>query len=376
MDFSTAELTRYSRHFNLPNFSRAAQLKLKQAKVLLIGTGGLGSPMALYLTAAGVGHIGLIDADVVDLSNLQRQVLYTTKDIGQSKVEIAAQRLSALNPHVSFTTYNEYLSVDNAIDIISQYDIIADGTDNFPTRYLVNDACVLTGRVNVYASIFRYEGQVAVFNQVLQDGTRSANYRDLYPTPPPAGSVPDCAAGGILGVMAGVLGNLQALEVIKAITGIGDGLINQILLVDTLSMSFRKLKYSKKADTNITELVNYDEFCGVQSSEITTMAIKEITVQDLKEWRDSGKAHQLVDVREANEYEFANIDGDLIPLGSIMSAQDKIKDDVDVVLMCRSGQRSAAAVDALQKAGFDNLYNLKGGILAWSREIDNTIPQY
>jgi sulfur-carrier protein adenylyltransferase/sulfurtransferase len=376
--FTTSELTRYSRHFNLPNFGLESQRKLKDAKVLVVGAGGLGAPLLLYLTAAGVGHIGIVDGDSINLSNLQRQVLYQTEDINQSKVVIAIDRLKALNPHVNFVSHPYMLTNDNALEIISQYDIVADGTDNFPTRYLINDACVLANKINVYAAIFRFEGQVSIFNAPLSDGSNSANYRDLYPTPPPHGTVPDCATGGILGVLAGIIGNFQALEVIKIITGIGEPLIQRLLHYDSLSVSMRTIAYKKRAETKIDKLINYQHFCGVESTSNNNQMsnIKEITVQQLKDWKDTNKDFQLVDVREINEYQFTNINGESIPLGNLMSSQNKIKTDVDVVVMCRSGQRSAAAIDALQKAGFDNLFNLKGGILAWSREIDSSIPQY
>lgn len=374
---SSQEYKRYSRHLNLPQFGIEEQVKLKKARVLVVGAGGLGSPVLLYLAAAGVGTLGIIDGDTVALSNLQRQILYTTDQIGQYKIEAAVDRLKNLNTDIDIVCHTEQLSNENAIDIIQQYDIVADGSDNFPTRYLVNDACVLTGRTNVYASLFRFDGQVSVFNYQFDDHSYSANYRDLYPTPPPEGKIPDCAHGGVLGVLAGVVGSMQALEVIKLITGIGEPLINKLLLYEALGTSMRTIKYQKRATTNIIKLIDYHHFCAADNKSVKNMsALKEITVQELKEWQDANKSFQLIDVRESHEFEFANIGGELMPLSTIMSSIDKIKEDIPKVVMCRSGQRSAAAVDALQKAGLDHIYNLKGGILAWSREIDNSIPQY
>lgn len=374
---SEQEYQRYSRHLNLPQFSLAEQLKLKNGRVLVVGAGGLGSPLLLYLAAAGVGHIGIIDHDVIDISNLQRQVLYGASDIGLSKAATAKTKLLALNNTIEVTCYDELLNTSNALEIIEKYDIVADGSDNFPTRYLVNDACVLTGTPNVYASIFRFDGQVSVFNAKLSELVYSPNYRDLYPIPPPPGQVPDCATGGVLGVLAGIVGSMQSLEVIKLLTGIGEPLIGKLLLYDALSASTRTIKYSKRPDINITELINYEHFCGLEQQNKKEMStIKEITVQELNEWKSSEKDFQLIDVREAHEYEFANIGGELMPLSGIMSSLDKVADNKAKVVMCRSGQRSAAAVDAIQKAGHEDVYNLKGGILAWSKEIDNTIPQY
>ena len=373
---SQNEYIRYSRHLNLPDFSVETQLQLKAARVLIIGAGGLGSPMLFYLAAAGIGTIGIVDDDVVDLSNLQRQVLYDTDDIGKSKCEIAAQKLSALNPDISIIPHHTTLTSDNAEEILSGYDIVADGTDNFATRYLVNDACVLYHKVNVYASIYRYEGQVSVFNMSMPDNHRSANYRDLYPIPPPPDAVPDCATGGVLGVLAGTIGSLQANEVIKIITGSTDVLANKLMIYDSREPSMRIIHYKKSPKTQIITLIDYEHFCGTKTKEDNMSALQEITVQELQAWQKENKDFQLIDVREGHEYEFANIGGELMPLGDIMSSLDKINDDKPKVVMCRSGQRSAAAVNALQQAGQTNLYNLKGGILAWSREIDPSVPQY
>ena len=373
---SPAELARYSRHIAIPEFNLAAQLKLKAAKVLVVGSGGLGSPMLLYLTAAGVGHIGIVDFDVVDDSNLQRQVLFTVDDIGKSKSKTAKERLEKLNPHVKFTVYNNAFTKDNALEIIKDYDIVADGTDNFPTRYLVNDACVLAGKINVYASIFRFEGQVSVFNFLNEDGTRGANYRDLFPEPPPPGMVPSCAEGGVLGVLPGIIGSMQASEVIKVITGVGDPLAGRLFLFDAASFTTRILKVRKNSNTQITELINYEEFCGI-GIENEEEKIKEVSVSDLKKWKDEGIDFQLIDVRQPYEYDIANLGGELIPQSELVQNLDKISKTKKVIIHCRSGKRSADAIRDLQNLGeFENLYNLKGGILEYSKEIDSTIPLY
>ena len=378
MNLTTQEQIRYSRHFNLPNFGMEAQQRLKESKVLVVGAGGLGSPLLLYLAAAGVGHIGIIDDDIIDLSNLQRQVLYIEKDIGSSKTSKASKRIHALNPNISVIRHEVRLSNENALEIIKDYDVVADGTDNFPTRYLVNDACVMLGVTNVYASIFQYEGQVSVFNYPLNDGKRGPHYRDLYPVPPEAGLIPDCATGGVLGVIAGIVGSYQALEVIKCLTGIGEPLVGKLLIFDALVSSSQTIKFKKTYTAEITELINYEDFCGVgtKNNKKDMSAIREITVQDLKEWKEKGKDFQLIDVREQHEIDFASIGGEHIVLGDLLARQAEVEDEKEVVIMCRSGQRSAAAVNALQQQGFENLYNLKGGITAWSREIDSSIPTY
>jgi len=372
---SAEEMARYARHIAIPEFNVEGQKKLKAAKVLVIGSGGLGSPVLLYLAAAGVGHLGIVDFDVVDDSNLQRQVLFTVDDVGKSKAETAKKRLLALNPHLKITVHNERFTKDNALDLVRQYDVVADGTDNFPTRYLVNDACVLAGKVNVYASIFRFEGQVSVFNYLHADGSRGPNYRDMFPEPPPPGLVPNCAEGGVLGVLPGIIGSMQACEVIKVITGVGEPLAGRIFLFDAASFTTRILKVSKNPDTKITELINYDQFCGIAPAENTP--VKEITVRELYEMQVQGDDFQLIDVREPYEYEIANLQGELIPLGSVAESADRIARDKKVVIHCRSGKRSADAIRELERLhGFDNLYNLKGGILAWSKEIDNQVPTY
>jgi len=376
MTLTQQEYQHYARHFNLPGFGTEKQLILKKSKVLVVGAGGLGSPILMYLAAAGIGQIGIIDNDVVDMSNLQRQVLYGINEVGKPKAQEAAKRLRNLNPNIEVITYQQYLDRDNAMEIISQYDIVADGTDNFATRYLVNDACVLCGIPNVYASIYQYEGQVSVFNYSYEDGSSGPHYRDLFPQPPEPGLVPDCATGGVLGVLAGIIGTMQGLEVIKVLAGIGEPLVGRLLIYDALTSRSRIISFQNKSSVEITELINYEDFCGVSPDIENQSSMKEITVQVLKEWKDSGKDFQLIDVRESNEIEFVSIGGDHIPLGDIMSRQDEVSEDKVVVMMCRSGQRSAAALGALQQQGKENLYNLKGGILAWAREIDTSLPTY
>jgi adenylyltransferase/sulfurtransferase len=377
MTLSPDELSRYSRHFNLPQFDIVAQEKLKNAKVLVVGAGGLGAPVLLYLAASGVGTLGIIDMDSVDITNLQRQILYDTSHIGISKVKKAKDRITAMNPHIAVNTYPFALTAENALEIIREYDLVVDGTDNFQTRYLVNDAVVLCDKVNVYASIFRFEGQVSVFNYRYEDNSHGPNYRDLYPTPPAPGVVPDCATGGVLGVLPGIVGSMQALEVIKLITGVGEPLIGKLLIYDALKGTTRILKYREKTAVKISGLINYDEFCGVTSSKSENMgSIKEITVQELKEWKDSNKDFQLIDVREQNEWDLVNIAGEHVPMGEIMHFTDSIATDKEVVVLCRTGKRSAAVISALQRRGFENLYNLKGGIKAWAQEIDTSLPTY
>ena len=369
------ELARYARHLAIPEFNVAGQQKLKTAKVLVIGAGGLGSPVLLYLTAAGVGHIGIVDFDVVDESNLQRQVLFTVNDIGLSKAATAKKRLEALNPNVKFTIYNTAFTKENALDIIKDYDVVADGTDNFPTRYLVNDACVLAGKVNVFASIFRFEGQVSVFNYLSEDGIRGPNYRDLFPEPPPPGLVPSCAEGGVLGVLPGIIGSMQASEVIKVITGVGEPLAGRLFLFDAASFTSRILKVNKNPETSISTLINYEQFCGMEP--LDSVEIKEITVQELKLMLDTKSDFQLIDVREPYEYDIANLNGELIPLGQIATIADRIDKNKKVIIHCRSGKRSADAIRELQQHyNFENLYNLKGGIIAYSKEVDESIPVY
>jgi len=372
-NLTSEELRRYARHLAIPDFGLESQQKLKAARVLVVGAGGLGSPLLLYLAAAGVGHIGIVDFDTVDESNLQRQVLYDVQHLGQPKAQQAKKRLQALNPHLHITVHETQLTSENAETILANYEIVADGTDNFPTRYLVNDACVLFDKINVYASIFRFEGQVAVFNNKRADGSRGPNYRDIFPSPPPPGLVPNCAEGGVLGVLPGIIGSMQANEVIKLITGIGEPLDGKLFLFDAASFSTRTLKIPKNPGTRITELIDYEAFCG--STEKTV--VQEITVQELKKLLDEQADLQLIDVREPYEFDIANLGGELIPKAELPAAVAKVSRNKKVVLHCRSGQRSAAAIQMLQEQfGFTNLYNLKGGLLAWAKEIDPTIPTY
>lgn len=374
-NLSPQEMARYARHIAIPEFNVEGQKKLKAAKILVIGSGGLGSPVLLYLAAAGVGHIGIVDFDVVDESNLQRQVLFTIDDIGKSKAETAKNKLLKLNPFIKITVHNTAFTKDNALEIIKDYDVVADGTDNFPTRYLVNDACVLAGKVNVYASIFRFEGQVSVFNYLHKDGSRGPNYRDLFPEPPPPGLVPNCAEGGVLGVLPGIIGSLQASEVIKVVTGVGETLSGRLFLFDAATFTTRTLKVAKNPNTKITGLINYEQFCGIVPN--GEKVLKEITVQELKALADQKADYQLIDVREPYEYDIANLKGELIPLSQVVQAAGRISRDKKVIIHCRSGKRSADAIRELELLyNFDNLYNLKGGILAFSKEIDNTIPTY
>jgi molybdopterin/thiamine biosynthesis adenylyltransferase len=339
---SKEELARYSRHIIIPEFNIEGQKKLKAAKVLVIGTGGLGSPMLLYLAAAGVGTIGIVDFDVVDDSNLQRQVLYSVKDVGRPKVEAAKERILGLNPHINVIAYNEHLSSKNALEIFKDYDVVADGTDNFPTRYLVNDACVLTGIPNVYASIFRFDGQVSVFNY-----NNGPNYRDLYPEPPPPGLVPSCAEGGVLGVLPGIIGSLQANEVIKVITGIGETLSGRLFAFDALNFSTKIFKIGKDKSNplngenpTIKELIDYQQFCGIVP-DVINEKVKEITVQELKQKIDAKEDFQLIDVREKHEYDFVNLGAELIPLNTVLDNVEKFSRDKQVIstLQRRCAQR-------------------------------------
>lgn len=386
IDFTSEELGHYSRHLSIPEFGMEGQKKLKTAKVLAVGTGGLGAPMLQYLAAAGVGTIGIVDFDTVEASNLHRQVLFGASDVGRPKVEVAKERLQANNPHIDIVVHNLRLSSDNALDIIREYDVVADGTDNFPTRYLINDACVMLDKPNIHGSIFQFEGQLSVFNYEEAEGVHGPNYRDLFPEPPPPGLVPSCAEAGVLGVLPGIIGCLQASEVIKVITGIGEPLSGQLFIFDAQDFSTRKVKVSKNKENpltgdnpEITELIDYEAFCGIPSAreQKEEAGVPEVTVQEYKSWLESGEDVQLVDVREPHEVEIAEMGGELIPLKTIPENADKISRDKKVVVHCRSGKRSADAIKQLQeKYGFDNLYNLKGGILAWSEEVDDSIPQY
>ena len=366
INFTKEELARYNRHIIIPEFGIEAQKKLKAAKVLVIGSGGLGSPLLLYLAAAGVGTLGIVDLDVVDDSNLQRQVLFGVQDIGIPKVEAAKIRLKQLNPHIKIKTYNTQFTSKNALEIIKDYDVVADGTDNFPTRYLVNDASVLAGIPNVYASIFQFEGQVSVFNYTDKNGTKGPNYRDLYPTPPDPGLIPNCAEGGVLGVLPGIIGSLQANEVIKVITGVGEPLSGRFFVFDALTFETRTLKITKRANsTEIKELIDYEQFCGISAIE---KPVKEISTLELENWISNGEDFQIIDVRETSEYEQINIGAHLIPLGEVIARNHEIEREKKVVIHCRSGARSAKAIRQLEEIGFDNLYNLKGGILDIEQE--------
>jgi len=373
--FSNEELAQYSRHLILPEFNIEGQRKLKNSSVLVVGAGGLGCPVLQYLTAAGVGHIGIMDFDVVDSSNLQRQVLFTVDDIGKPKAETAAKKLSRLNPFIKFTVINSKLTSENALEIIAAYDLVCDGTDNFPTRYLVNDACVILGKPNVHGAIFRFEGQVSVFNFKKKDGTYGPQYRDIFPSPPPPGQVPSCAEGGVLGVLPGIVGSIQANEVIKVLTGIGDPLAGRLFIFDALSFETRILKIGKDPELQAPEqLIDYDDFCGLNPS--PKNGIKEVTVEELKALIDNQEDFQLIDVREPYEYEISNLGGILIPLNQLDARVHDIPSSGKTIIHCRSGARSAKAIKKLEQLGFHNLYNLKGGLMAWAEKIDQKMPKY
>jgi molybdopterin/thiamine biosynthesis adenylyltransferase/rhodanese-related sulfurtransferase len=378
---SNEEILRYSRHLIMPEVTLEGQKKLKAARVLCVGTGGLGSPLALYLTAAGVGTLGLVDFDVVDYTNLQRQVLHYTSDVGRLKLDSAIDKLKAINPFVEIERFDTYLNSTNALDIFSGFDIIADGTDNFATRYLVNDACVLSGKPNVYASIFRFEGQASVFG--ADDGPC---YRCLYPEPPPPGLVPSCAEGGVLGVLPGLLGIIQATEVIKLILGAGEPLIGRLVLVDALAMRFRELRVRKNpecpvcgANPTVKELIDYNQFCGIRGEESeapVSAKIPEIQPEELKRRLDAGEDIFVLDVREPHEYQICSIHGNLIPLGDLPRRVHELDSSREIVVHCKSGARSAKAVDFLRQSGFKRVSNLAGGILAWADRVDPTLPKY
>lgn len=382
-NLTNEELIRYNRHLVLEDFGMQAQLKLKQAKILVVGAGGLGCPALLYLAAAGVGTLGIIDDDKVSLSNLQRQVLYVVTDVGKNKAEAARERLSLLNPTINFACYPVRITSENALGIIKNYDVVVDGTDNFPTRYLLNDACVLLDKPLVYGSILKFEGQASVFNYKKEDGTYSANYRDIFPVPPDADSVPNCEQAGVLGVLPGMIGSIQASEAIKIVTGTGTPLADKLVLLDALTMELTTITLpALQARNTIKNLMDYEDFCGInqknsKSLSIKTNAMKEITVQELQSLKESGEDFQLIDVREPHEYDICNLDGELIPMSQIPHNVAKISKDKKVVVHCRSGKRSGDIVLWLEKnQGFENLYNLKGGILAWANEIDSDMPTY
>lgn len=382
---SKEEILRYSRHLLVPEVGLEGQRKLKAARVLCVGAGGLGSPAALYLTAAGVGTLGLVDFDVVDASNLQRQVLYSTEQVGQPKLQAAAARLRGLNPGVEIRLHDTPLTRHNALEIVRQYDIVVDGADNFPTRYLVNDACVLAGRPNVYGSIFRFDGQASVF--ATKDGPC---YRCLYPEPPPPGLVPSCAEGGVLGVLPGLVGTIQAAEAIKLILGAGNSLAGHLLLVDVLSMEFRRLKLRRDRHCpicgdapTIRELIDYEQFCGLTppvTSPSAKSSVREVTVTELQARIQRGDPPWILDVREQGEFEISRLQGStLIPLGELSKRLAEIPrgaDAPDVIVHCKMGGRSAKAVRLLEEAGFTNAFNLAGGILAWIDQVDPSLAKY
>jgi adenylyltransferase/sulfurtransferase len=379
------EVKRYSRHLIMPEVGMDGQRKLKTSSVLCIGAGGLGSPAAMYLAAAGVGRIGIVDFDVVDYSNLQRQLLHGTPDVGRTKLSSAQDKINALNPHVQVDTYELALSSENALDLFKDYDVILDGTDNFPTRYLVNDACVITGKPNAYGSIFRFEGQASVF--ATKDGPC---YRCLYPEPPPPGLVPSCAEGGVLGVLPGIIGVIQATESIKLMLGLGEPLIGRFLIYDALKMRFRELKLRKDPEcpvcgTNptVTKLIDYEQFCGVrpepQQAQTAGAAMTEweITPVDLKKKMDAGETPFVLDVREPNEYQINRIEGStLIPLGELPRRYQELPKDREIIAQCKMGGRSAKAMDFLKSVGFTHVKNLKGGILEWIDKVDPSQPKY
>ena len=364
------EINRYSRHLILPEVGPKGQEQLKASSVLCIGAGGLGCPLLLYLAAAGVGRIGIVDFDVVDESNLQRQVLYGVSSVGKSKAQVAKERLLDLNPHITVEVHETRLTSDNALELFKQYDVVADGTDNFATRYLVNDACVLAGKPNVYGSIFRFEGMVSVFN--YEGGP---NYRCLYSEPPPPGLVPSCAEGGVLGVLPGVVATLQATEVIKVLLGLGNVSSGKLLVYNALKMSFKELKITKKDDYEINELIDYDQFCGIPQQQEENV-IPEISVERLKEKIDANEDFTLIDVREETEFEICNINGQLMPLNELESFLGDLDKSKEYVVHCKMGGRSARAVAEMQEAGFTNVSNLAGGILAWIDKIDASLDRY
>jgi sulfur-carrier protein adenylyltransferase/sulfurtransferase len=381
-ELSNDEILRYSRHLILPEVNMDGQKKLRAARVLCIGAGGLGSPLAMYLAAAGVGTIGIVDFDVVDYTNLQRQIIHDTNDVGRLKMESARDTITDINPHVEVVGYDERFSSENAMGIVKDYDIVVDGTDNFPTRYLTNDVCVLLGKPNVYGSIFRFEGQASVFW-----AEHGPCYRCLYPEPPPPGMVPSCAEGGVLGVLPGIVGCLQANEAIKLILGVGNPLIGRLLLFNALKMQFRELRLQKDPscpicgpNRTIRELIDYEEFCGIRGEEAPPQEVEEgeeITVRELKARMDRGERLNVIDVREPHEFAIARIPGTkLIPLNQVEERASELNPNEEIILHCRSGKRSADALNRLKAKGFRRLKNLKGGITAWSDEIDASVPKY
>jgi adenylyltransferase/sulfurtransferase len=389
IDLSHEEVQRYSRHLIMPEVGMAGQKKLKAALILLIGAGGLGSPLGMYLAAAGVGRLGLVDYDVVDYTNLQRQIIHGTSDVGRPKLYSARDRILEINPHVRVDTYDVPLTSENALDILAPYDIIIDGTDNFPTRYLTNDACVLLGKPNVYGSIFRFEGQASVF--YAEEGPC---YRCLFPEPPPPGLVPSCAEGGVLGILPGTIGVIQATEAIKLILGRGDSLIGRLLLYDALDMTFDEVRLRKNPDCpvcgpnpTVTELIDYEQFCGVPAHDNSLYladqeegaGVPQITPLELKARLDRGDDLLIVDVREAHEWDISNLEtlgAVLMPQSQVVSRMGELDTAREIIVQCRTGARSAAVVHELQNHGYKKLYNLDGGINRWAREVDLSLPVY
>lgn len=382
--FTKAELERYSRHLIIPEFNLQGQRKLKEAHVLVIGSGGLGSPLLMYLAAAGVGHIGIVDFDVIEDHNLQRQVLFGVDQVGASKAHSAKERILKLNPHIEVTVHDTRITSANALELVSQYDVVADGTDNFPTRYLVNDACVLAGKTNVYASIYRFEGQCSVFNHLRPDGTRGPNYRDLFPSPPPPGLVPSCSEGGVIGVLPGILGSLQALEVIKVLSGVGDVLDGRLFLFDAATFGTRTLKVRPNPKNPLTgenptqtELIDYEMFCGLGDKPKEERAVREIEPAALAKQLKADAPPVVIDVREPYEYAIAHMDGILMPQDTVAERVADIPRDRPVVVHCRSGIRSARIIRMLEDDhGYDNLLNLRGGILAWQEDVNPNLARY
>jgi sulfur-carrier protein adenylyltransferase/sulfurtransferase len=383
IEFSNDEIARYSRHLIMPEVTLEGQKRLKASRVLCIGTGGLGSPIALYLAAAGVGRMGLVDGDIVDFSNLQRQILHGTKDVGRKKLNSARDRIRDVNPNVQVDLYDTYFTSANAREIVEPYDIVIDGTDNFPTRYLSNDICVFLKKPNVYGSIFRFDGQVTVFAPHLGGPC----YRCMFPEPPPPGMVPSCAEGGVLGVLPGIVGVIQAIEAIKLIIGIGESLMGKLIHFDALKMKFREFRLRKdpkcpvcSENPTITELIDYDQFCGIpqqKAQEEEEAHVPHITVQELKAKLDRGDNFRLIDVREPYEWDICRIPGaTLIPLGQLPARLSELDSADEIVLQCKSGARSARALKMLQEAGFGKLANVEGGIAAWAEQIDPNVPKY
>lgn len=383
LDFSNDEIARYSRHLIMPEVTLEGQKRLKAASILCIGAGGLGSPIALYLAAAGIGRLGLVDGDTVDFSNLQRQILHGTRDVGRKKLNSARDRIREVNPNVQVDLYDTFFRSDNAREIVEPYDIVVDGTDNFPTRYLSNDICVFLKKPNVYGSIFRFDGQCTVFAPHLGGPC----YRCMFPEPPPPGMVPSCAEGGVLGVLPGIIGVMQAIEAIKLIIGIGEPLLGRLVYFDALKMKYREFKLRRDPkcpvcgeNPTIKELIDYDEFCGIPQAKAAEEAesdVPVITAPDLKQKLDRGDKFVLLDVREQFEYDICRIEGSrLIPLGQLPSRMSELDSADEIVLQCKSGVRSARALKLLQEAGFAKLSNLEGGIVAWSDQVDPSVPKY